>query len=241
MSTFLLLDTSTSVCSVALAKPGELLFDKYVKMPEGGHAVYAGVLVDEALSYAKAQGLSLSAVGLSAGPGSYTGLRIASSLAKGLCHGLDIPLIAVSTLQMMVDGYLQEHRGDIDPQDRLAPMIDARRQEVYTALFTAQGLRITQDEARIVSASLPYAEDMQGQGGEVLYHFFGDGVNKPEGISAGLFRQCTDFVPQAKHLLPSVDQAFAEANFVDRAYFSPNYLKSYIVQVAKNKVLSLGK
>lgn len=234
MSTFLLLDTSTPVCSVALSHEGEILFSHYELNPEGGHAAQAGILVEQALSCLRSEGLKLSAVGLSAGPGSYTGLRIASSLAKGLCHGFNIPLIAVSTLQMMANGYKAEYQ--LGENDLLVPMIDARRQEVYTAKFDCEAKRLSEDEARLVSGSVYFDEAMQA--GELTYHFFGNGVNKSEGISLGTYACQADFVPQAQYLLPSVAEAFAQGNFVDTAYWKPNYLKEYVAQVSKNKVLA---
>lgn len=234
MSTFLLLDTATPVCSVALAHEGEIRFAKYELQPEGGHAAQAAVLVEQALSVLNADGLKLSAIGISAGPGSYTGLRIASSLAKGLCHGFDIPLIAVSTLQMMANAYKAEYQ--LGNTDIIVPMIDARRQEVYTATFDSEAKRLTADEAKIVSGKVYFDEAMQS--GNMSYHFFGNGVHKAEGISLGVYRCIEDFIPQAQYLLPSVEAAFTQGTFVDTAYWKPNYLKEYIAQISKNKVLA---
>lgn len=235
MSVFLLLDTATPVCSVALTHDSEIVFAKCELNPEGGAAVCAGVLVQEALQHCKVVGLRLSAVGISAGPGSYTGLRISSSIAKGLCHALQIPLIAVSTLQMMADAYRIEQRDTLEAHDVIAPMIDARRQEVYTATFSIQGQRLTEDVPRIVSAETYYDDAMQSSLGR--YHFFGSGVSKAQGISLGEYHITEDFVAEAKHLLPSVLTAYDRQAFEDIAYFTPSYLKEYVAQVAKNKVL----
>lgn len=233
MNTFLLIDTATPVCSVALSNGREILYSKSERAVEGGHAARLGVLVNEAISLIHQPQLKLSAIGISAGPGSYTGLRIGSSLAKGLCHGFDIPLIAVSTLQAMATGYRQS----LDKQDeriRLVPMLDARRQEVYTATFDSEAVRISPDMAQVVSDQTLFNNEMlEGY----IYHFFGDGVNKPDGITSGTCVITNDFPHKAEYLLSEVEKAFAANNFVDVAYWTPNYLKEYRVAIAKNKVL----
>lgn len=234
MNTFLLIDTATPVCSVALSHAGEIVYAHCELQPEGGHASRAGVLVEDALQAMQHLGLRLDAVGLSAGPGSYTGLRIGSSLAKGLCHGYGIPLVAVSTLEMMAEAY-RSTTATIQPEDKLIPMIDARRQEVYTATFDAEGRRLSPDHAQIVSREVYFDDEMPEAVG--LYHFFGDGVDKPEGVSAGRFVLNADLRPEAKYMLPAVERAYANGLFVDTAYWTPSYLKEYVAQISRNKVL----
>lgn len=233
MNIFLLIDTATPVCSVALSKGQEIIYSKSETQAQGGHAARLGVLVEEALAVMRTEGLNLSAVGISAGPGSYTGLRIGSSLAKGLCHGYGIPLIAISTLQTMAIGYRKWARVE-DSHARLIPMIDARRQEVYTATFDSEAQRLSPDTARVVSGEILFDEEMNGG---YTYHFFGDGINKPQGITSGECVLATDFPHSAEYLLPAVEQSFSRGEFVDVAYWTPNYLKDYIVTVAQNKVL----
>lgn len=230
--TFLLIDTSTTVCSVALSHAGEIIFSAVETKPEGGHAARAGVLTEQAVQILRNKGLRLSAVALSAGPGSYTGLRIGSSLAKGLCHGYQVPLIAISTLELMANGY-REERQELDSKVRVVPMIDARRQEVYTAVFDAKAQRISEDMPMIVSGETAFAEDMD----TYEYHFFGDGSVKPEGISAGKFVVVEGFIPKAEYMLPLAKRAFETQDFVDTAYWKPNYLKEYVATIARNKVL----
>lgn len=236
MNTFLLIDTATPVCSVALASGGRILYSRSEGAPEGGHAARAGVLVEEALQVAREQGLELKAIGLSAGPGSYTGLRIGSSLAKGLCHGFGIPLIAISTLEAMALGFIKTI-GGISEGEILAPMIDARRQEVYTALFDCKGQRLVEDCARIVSGEIVFENHLGESDDSQVFHFFGNGVAKPEGLSRGAQVVHQDFEHRAEYLLESVERAFERGDFVDVAYWTPNYLKEYVATIAKNKVL----
>lgn len=233
MNTFLLIDTATPICSVALCKGQEIIYNKSEENAEGGHAARLGVLVEEALAIMQQEGQKLSAVGISAGPGSYTGLRIGSSLAKGLCHGFGVPLIAISTLQVMAIGYRKWAQIE-DSKARLVPMIDARRQEVYTAIFDSQAKRISPDIARIVSGEELFDAEMN-EG--YTYHFFGDGVCKPQGVSAGNYVITTDFPHSASYLAEAVELAFERNEYVDVAYWTPNYLKEYVVAIAKNKVL----
>lgn len=230
--TFLLIDTSTTVCSVALSHGDEIIFSAVETKPEGGHAARAGILTEQAIQVLRDKGLRLSAIALSAGPGSYTGLRIGSSLAKGLCHGYQIPLIAISTLEIMANGYKQEYQV-LDDKIRIVPMIDARRQEVYSAIFNSNAERITEDMPLIVSGATPFADDM----GVYHYHFIGDGTTKPEGISSGDFTVIEGFIPKAEYMLPLAQRAFETQDFVDTAYWKPNYLKEYVAIIAKNKVL----
>ncbi len=233
-NTFLMIDTATPICSVALSHGNEIIFSVYEEAPEGGHAARAGVLVEQALISMREHGLTLDAVAVSAGPGSYTGLRIGSSLAKGLCFGYSVPLIAVSTLEMMASGYLILHP-NISHQDRIVPLIDARRDEVYTATFTSDLKRLKDDHPQIISSDIYFDEEMIKQEGN--YHFFGNGVHKDTGISAGSFIMSEDFLPLAEYMLPLVQRLYAGKHFVDTAYWAPNYLKEYVVKIARNKVI----
>lgn len=234
MNTFLLIDTATPVCSVALCRGQEIIYHTSEVQTAGGHAARLGVLVEEALTTMRQHGLQLSAVALSAGPGSYTGLRISSSLAKGLCHGYGIPLIAIPTLASMAEGYRQRCAA-LGPKDRLVPMIDARRQEVYTATFDYLGQALGPETARVVSGQELFAPEMAAG---YTYHFFGDGIHKPEGISSGSFVKDESFALSALYMLPLAQQAYDSADFVDTAYWTPNYLKEYQVAISKNKVLN---
>lgn len=236
-NTFLLIDTATTATSVALTHGGRVIFAEVEPMPEGGASARAGVLVERAISVLRSEGLSIDAIGISAGPGSYTGLRIGSSLAKGLCHGFAVPLIAVSTLEMMATGYkekLSDSGHELSANLRLTPMIDARRMEVYTATFDLELNRTEDDRAVILDPTSPFASDMQ----KYDYHFFGNGSAKCSGLWVGQqYHVDAGFIPEARYMLPLVSKAFSEKKFVDTAYWTPNYLKEYVATVAKNKVL----
>lgn len=236
MNTFLIIDTATPVCSVALSYNNDIIFSLCEEQPEGGHSARAGILVEQAIAVLREKGLKLSAVAVSAGPGSYTGLRIGSSLAKGLCHGFNVPLIAISTLSLMAEGYRQTKQsaqGANNPL-KLVPMIDARRNEVYTATYTNEGDNIAPDRPVFLESHIPFADDMQ----DYEYHFFGNGATKCIGLWEN-FNYHIDgtFIPKAEYMLPLVEQLFQDGTFVDTAYWTPNYLKEYVATIAKNKVL----
>lgn len=235
MNTFLLIDTATPAVSVALSYQGEIIFSALELKPDGGASARAGVLVERAVAELKARGLQLSAIGISAGPGSYTGLRIGSSLAKGLCHGFGVPLIAVSTLEVMSAGYRQRQGLSMEGKtSHFVPMIDARRMEVYTATYDLDGQQLAQDRPYILEADKPFAEDMES----VTYHFFGDGAAKTQGLWPDFSYQVdADFVPEARHMSSLVEERYRAGLFVDTAYWTPNYLKEYVATIARNKVL----
>lgn len=230
----LLVDTATTVCSVALAR-GEQIVDERFAEPSEGRAISSLIapMVDEVLRPLRASGERLDALALSAGPGSYTGLRGGSALAKGLCFGMQIPMIAISTLELMAEGY-REKLGVSDRAVRIYPMIDARRMEVYTAGFDAEGVRLSPDVPLVLSAATP----LEGLD-SYEHHFVGDGATKTEGLWQG-FDYVVDgaFLPRASYMLRPALRAFERGNFVDLAYWTPAYLKEYVATVARNKVLA---
>ncbi len=237
----LMLDTSTSVCSVAISSGKEIIKSQLLKPEKAEHAAILPPVVDEMLQELKKRELKLNAIVISSGPGSYTGLRIGSSLAKGLAHGLNIPLIAISTLEMMAKGYLEE-RGVSAEQSalRLMPMIDARRMEVYTNLYNSLGSALSSEEAMVLSEeSLPY------QGLETMQlHLFGNGAKKCLGLwdklmTGGNIIIDADFCPKAIDMLEPALEAYHKEDFADLAYWTPNYLKNYVAKIAKNKVLGI--
>lgn len=230
----LMIDTATPVCSLAVSHGQEILAHELETERRGEHAAIAAPIAERLLGVLRTRGLRPDAIALSSGPGSYTGLRIGSSLAKGLCQGLEIPLIAVSTLELMARGYLanRSESGEARPR-KLCPMIDARRMEVYTATFDATGLRLSPDEPRILSADEPFSTDMA----EVEYHFFGSGSAKCTSLWSQNYIVEAGFVPEARYMLEPALEAYRRAEFVDLAYWTPNYLKDYIATVGQNKVL----
>lgn len=226
----LMIDTATSVCSVALSQGEVIIGERTNREATGQHASLAAPMAQELLDEVQRRGLCLDGVVLSQGPGSYTGLRIGSALAKGLCHGFGIPLIAVSTLELMADGYRRNHT--LSDETYIYPMIDARRMEVYTALFGADGKRLSDDAPRILSADAP----LQGLG-ERPCVLLGDGASKAEGLWQGERQIVDTWLPEAKHMLHLGLEAYKGNRFVDLAYWTPSYLKEYKATIATNKVL----
>lgn len=236
MSLILHIETSTSVCSVALAEGREVFFEKE-SFDGPSHAALLGVFVEEALGVMKAKGRKLDAVAVSSGPGSYTGLRIGVSVAKGLCFGYGIPLIGIPTLEILAATAIQESNG---AEDRIyCAMLDARRMEVYAALYDANLQSVRETAADIVTAETyaPYLEK-----GKVC--FFGNGSAKcKEMIDSPNACFIDDINPLAKHMVALSEKVFAEGRLEDVAYFEPFYLKEFQATIAKNKVLggTLGK
>jgi tRNA threonylcarbamoyladenosine biosynthesis protein TsaB len=221
MSLLLQIETATTACSVALVQHGNVLAVKELDQ-RNIHAEVITVFIEQIFAEAGKVYADLDAVAVSSGPGSYTGLRIGVSTAKGLCFGLDKPLIAVETLQAMADGMVKHITDDTI---LLCPMIDARRMEVYTALFDRQGNRIRSTSAEIIDEN-SFVELLQGS--KVL--FFGDGAAKCREVLSrypnAIFD--TDFFNSAIHLTNGATLAFESEQFEDIAYYEPFYLKDFI-------------
>lgn len=214
------IETSTTVCSVAVSENGQCLFFKY--NDEGmNHAALLSVFIAEAMDVLKSQGKTLSAVAVSSGPGSYTGLRIGVSTAKGLCYGLDIPLIAVSTLEVMTVAALQQVGDAVEAS--FCPMIDARRMEVYAAFYNSEGLLKREISADIIDAD-SYTEQLANQ----PVYFFGNGAEKCKSALTHINAHFIDnIVPLAKNMIILAEKAYETNQFVDVAYFEPFYLKEF--------------
>lgn len=229
MACILHIETSTDVCSVALSEDGAILFTKE-DFDGPQHAVTLGVFVDEVLSMADSHAKPIDAVALSCGPGSYTGLRIGASMAKGICYGRNLPLIALPTLKVMSVPILLM---DELPEDALlCPMIDARRMEVYAAIYDRALNPIKEVSADIITAD-SYAEYLR----EHPVYFFGNGAAKcKEVITHQNARFIDDIQPLARWMFPLADRAFLDGTFQDVAYFEPFYLKEFVATIAKNKV-----
>ncbi|MCD8740068.1 tRNA (adenosine(37)-N6)-threonylcarbamoyltransferase complex dimerization subunit type 1 TsaB [Mucilaginibacter roseus] len=223
MNTILQIETATTACSLALAFNGEVAVYKTINQ-RNIHAEVITLYIDELLKEAGAEYAMLDAIAVSAGPGSYTGLRIGISTAKGLCFALDKPLIAIETLEAMTKGFIAAKAVEIDDDTLLCPMIDARRMEVYTALFSANGQRVTETSAEIIDAN-SYADRLAN--GKVI--FFGDGAPKFQDVlthpNAVII---PDFVNSAEHLTKPALQKLQTGAFEDVAYYEPFYLKDFI-------------
>jgi tRNA threonylcarbamoyladenosine biosynthesis protein TsaB len=212
----LYIETSGSICSVALAE-GEYIMGIKESTEINSHAAKVAVFVNELLKENKIKANQLQAIALSIGPGSYTGLRIGTSLAKGICYAMQIPLIAVSTLQVMSNGMIEKHK----QKDLLyCPMIDARRMEVYTALYNYH-LEMVEEEKAIILEQELYAEYSREK-----IIFFGNGAEKYLQIDAKAKILNTFFI-SASHLIKPALTLYEHKKFIDIAYFEPNYIKPF--------------
>lgn len=228
MSCILHIETSTKVCSVALSQDGEILFCK--EDPEGpSHAVSCGVFVEEALSFAESHAIPLDCVAVSKGPGSYTGLRIGVSMAKGVCYGRKVPLIGIPTLQVLCVPVLLYHE-ELEDDALLVPMIDARRMEVYAAVYDRALHEVRGVQADIVQADT-YLDLLE----ERPVYFFGDGADKcTEVIRHPNAHFIPDISPSARNMAPLAELSVAKGQYADVAYFEPYYLKEFVATKSKN-------
>lgn len=221
MACILHIETATSVCSVALSQDGALLFEKEDR--EGPqHARLLAPFADEALSFADSHAIPLDAVAVSAGPGSYTGLRIGVSLAKGICYARGVRLIAVPTHKVMCVPLLL--RDELPDDALLCPMIDARRMEVYAEVYDRALHTVRELQADIVTA-----ESYAGLCAERPFYYFGDGAGKCSAVLAHPNAHFIEgIVPQASWMFPLAEMAFMRGEFADTAYFEPLYLKEFV-------------
>jgi tRNA threonylcarbamoyladenosine biosynthesis protein TsaB len=229
MALILQIETSTSNCSVALAQNGELLALKEVN-ERNAHASSLTLFIEEVISSAGKTLGELNAVAASMGPGSYTGLRIGVSTAKGLCYALDVPLVAINTLEAMAVGYKNQTKVEAA---LLCPMIDARRMEVYTAVFDSNLNQLLSTEAHIVDEN-SFAQYLS----TAEMHFFGDGAMKCKDI-LGQFENAVfieNFNASAGFLTKLALQKYENAQFEDVAYFEPFYLKDFLATQPKKSV-----
>lgn len=228
MSCVLHIETSTGVCSVALSNDGECIFSREdFKGPN--HAERLGEYVDEALSFADSHAIPVDAVAVSSGPGSYTGLRIGVSMAKGICYGRNIPLFSVSTLELLAVPVLLAH-DEVEDDALLCPMIDARRMEVYAAVYNRALRPVRKIQADIVNGET-YKEFLDSH----HVYFFGNGAAKcMEVINHPNAHLIENIVPLAKWMFPLVDKKIACGDTEDVAYFVPFYLKDFVAKLPGN-------
>lgn len=235
MACILHIETSTKVCSVALSQDGALIFDK-ADLDGPSHSVSCGVFVDEALSFANSHAIPVDAVAVSQGPGSYTGLRIGVSMAKGVCYGYRVPLLAVSTLQLLCVPMLLRH-DDLPEDALLVPMIDARRMEVYAAVYD-RALR----EVRPTGADIVDADTYRAYLDEHPVYFFGDGAEKCQAvIQHPNAHFLPGIVPLAKNMYPLAERMLMRDEVQDVAYFEPFYLKEFVATKSKNLLESVDR
>lgn len=232
MPNILCIDTSTDICSVVLGSEDGVLFERESR--EGrDHSSKAGVFVDEILKEAKTIGIEKpDAIAVCSGPGSYTGLRIGVSLAKGLCYGYDIPLVVVDSLQVMAREVADTV--ELEEDAVLCPMIDARRMEVYVSLWSSSMNLQCAPEAKIID------ESSYGEFVSKPFYYFGTGAEKcQELLSGDNFKLIPAIMPMAHTLLvPALDR-FSAGQFEDVAYCEPFYLKQFQTTVSKKNLLGL--
>jgi tRNA threonylcarbamoyladenosine biosynthesis protein TsaB len=254
------IETSTSVCSVSISAGSTIVTLKETRI-DRSHAALLTVMIGEAMSEFGRDYSSLSAVAVSKGPGSYTGLRIGVSTAKGICYGAGLPLIAIDTMKTMAmkvingtinagdpalktifrsDGAsgLVQYTGKLASGKNdgckvlLCPMIDARRMEVYQALFDIYGNEVTEVRAEIIDES-----SFSGLLGDNKIIFFGDGAKKCiEKINHRNVLFIPDIYPSAGQMAELSFESYKNRNFVNTAYFEPFYLKDFLATTPKNKL-----
>ncbi len=263
MAVILNIETSTAVCSVAVSENGKCLFSRTSDIANS-HSKMLSLFVQEALAFLNEElrmkneelpdgrkpdssffiphSSLIDAVAVSAGPGSYTGLRIGVSMAKGLCFGLNIPLIAVDTLAVLNEELRMKNEELPDGRKHssffilhssfLCPMIDARRMEVYDAVFDTQGNKIRETSADIIDEN-SFAELLEKN---VIY-FFGDGAEKCKTVITHPNARFVDnIVPSAENMISLAEKHFNEKNFEDVAYFEPFYLKEFVATTPKPRM-----
>lgn len=228
MTTVILhIEASTDICSVALSQDGHVFFER-TDRNERSHAKVLAPFVEEALKNADNQGAKINAVAVSCGPGSYTSLRIASSTAKGVCYGRNIPLIAIPTTAVMCVPAL--FSDELPEEALLCPMIDARRNEVYATVYDRALGVVKPTHAEVVTEE-SYKEFLDK--GPVF--FFGNGAAKCSSIITHPNAHFLDKFchPLAKNMMPLAERAWFDERFEDIAYFEPFYLKNFVASKPK--------
>ena len=218
MPLILSLETATTNCSVALASDGKVIAARSINSGYS-HAEKINVFIQEVIDQAGFSLKDLNAIAVSSGPGSYTGLRIGVSTAKGLCYALDLPLIAINTLDAMANGM------NAGSNDLLVPMIDARRMEVYSAVYDQQKNRLSEPQAIVVDEN--YYSTFRDKQKLLLG---GDGADKCRELfktDQGMEIQ-EGFMPQAEFMAGLSEQKFKNSEFENVALFEPFYLKEFV-------------
>ena len=228
--TILCIETSTNCCSAAITIEGQAVASKE-NLKGANHASELPIFIEQLLDTAREQGWRLDAVAFSQGPGSYTGLRIGAATAKGICYGLHIPLIPVDTLQIMCAA-AKDQQSNID--GILCPMLDARRMEVYTAMYQFNDLEaLSKVEAKIIDEQ-SFCEELKKQ----KIYFFGNGAEKCKTVIQSEHAQFIDgIIPQAKYMGALAEKA-PQLNIKQMAYYEPFYLKEFIPAASHVKGLS---
>ena len=227
MSCILNIETSTNVCSVALSQDGVCLYED-VNMEGPSHAQVLAGYVKNAVSFADSHAIPIDAIAISKGPGSYTGLRIGVSEAKGVAYGRDAKLLSVPTLKLLTVPILLGHE-ELPEDALLCPMIEARRMEVYCALYDRALNEVVQTQALVIDSD-SFKEYLDKQ----PIYFMGNGADKcVETIQHPNAHFIKNIVPRAKNMIPLAEMAMAKEQFEDVAYFEPFYLKEFVATKSK--------
>ena len=213
----LLIETTTNICSVGIVKNGELLVQQEATK-KMSHASQLTLTIQAVLKTVNIEMTGLEAVAVSIGPGSYTGLRIGLSTAKGICYALSLPLIAVNTLKALAWKTSEKY----PEADLYAPMIDARRMEVYTALYQKDGTEILERQAKIIDTDS--FSDLLETGKQIV--FSGNGAAKCSSTIVSDNAKFVEIYCQSENLASLAQEAFDKKDFADLAYIEPYYLKS---------------
>lgn len=232
MNLILSIETSTPTCSVAIHQNGELIAQKLI-VEEGGHSKQVTVLIDSLLQENGKNLSQVDAIAVSMGPGSYTGLRIGLATAKGLCFGLDIPLIALPTLKILAQGFRQNQQVQ-SSNVRLLPMLDARRMEVYAACYELEDLKEVQASKAVILDENSFAE-LQG----ITLMAFGNGAEKWQNTCQHPNIQFVKepLFPEAQYMGALAYLEYLNKNFQDLVSLEPDYLKEFMGTQPKNKAL----
>lgn len=217
MSLILNIETATKNCSISIAKEGKTIICKEMATENFSHAEKLHIFIEEALQESNLAFKDINAIAVSQGPGSYTGLRIGVSSAKGLCYALDLPLIAIDTLELLA-------RRVIINEGIIVPMIDARRMEVYTAFYDKNYSKTRKTEAEIIDEA-SYKEIIE------TIHLVGDGTSKFKNVltdSKFIFHDAIIY-PSANEMSLLSFEKHKKSDFVDVAYFEPYYLKDFLL------------
>ncbi len=225
MAIILNLETATTNCSVSISKDDKVVVLKENNAANYSHSEQLHIFIKEALKEASLLFSDLDAVAISKGPGSYTGLRIGVSAAKGLCFSLDLPLISIPTLQSMA------HQVQLEPGEMVIPVLDARRMEVYSCVYNNDYQEIRETRAEVINEE-SFADYVSGN----KVYVAGSGAEKCRGVlQHPNFVFIDAVVPSAKQMAPIAFEKFKSNQFEDVAYFEPYYLKDFVLQQKKKK------
>ena len=227
MACILHIETSTNVCSVAVSEDGQCIFEQQEHGEHGAGAERLGTMVDEAMSFTDNHAIPFDAVAVSCGPGSYTGLRIGVSMAKGICYARNLKLLAVPTLELLAVPVLL--REQVEEDALICPMLDARRMEVYAGIFDR-----ALHEVRPVSADVVDENTYKEYLDQHPVYFFGNGAAKcMDAIHHPNARLIEGIEPLAKYMMPLAERRMMREQFEDVAYFVPFYLKDFVAKTPK--------